>query len=180
MCFPFRDEKLLLLKAHKTQKITDMHACHDATRPRSVLRHVKGKSKMKSTQPNAVLSKAPLRLRILRVCQVPEDSLRWNSGPTNGAEVVASKLEAAARLGSLRGVSASGPASGNGSAQGLSEMLGGGDRSPQRAGSVRLRDAIVWGYMMQRHDNRAKVCHAVPVVSSFVPWAAFHHTNALQ
>ncbi|BDA43718.1 probable galactokinase at C-terminar half [Coccomyxa sp. Obi] len=84
-------------------------------------------------------------------------------GPTNGAEVVASKLEAAARLGSLRGASPSGPASANGSAQGLSEMLG-GDKSPQRAGSVRLRDAIVWGYMMQRHDNRAKACRTAPVV----------------
>ncbi len=70
--------------------------------------------------------------------------------------MVASKLEAAARLGSLRGAPASG------SASGLSEMLGGGDRSPQRAGSVRLRDAIVWGYMMQRHDNRAKACHTNP------------------
>ncbi len=76
--------------------------------------------------------------------------------------MVASKLEAAARLGCLRGASASGAAFGNGSAQGLSEMLGGGDRSPQRAGSVRLRDAIVWGYMMQRHGNRAKACHTAP------------------
>lgn len=78
------------------------------------------------------------------------------SEPTNGAEVVALKLEMAARRGSHGAASTSGLASANGSSQGLADMRDGG-KSPRRAGSVRLRDAIVWGYMMQRHDKRDKV-----------------------
>ena len=33
----------------------------------------------------------------------------------------------------------------------------GPDRSLSRAGSVRLRDAVVWGYMMQRNARRGQV-----------------------
>ena len=33
----------------------------------------------------------------------------------------------------------------------------GSDRSLSRAGSVRLRDAVVWGYMMQRNACRGQV-----------------------
>ena len=33
----------------------------------------------------------------------------------------------------------------------------GADRSLSRAGSVRLRDAVVWGYMMQRNARRGQV-----------------------
>jgi hypothetical protein len=62
----------------------------------------------------------------------------------------------AARRGSHGAASTSGLASTNGSSQGLADMRD-GKGSPRRAGSVRLRDAIVWGYMMQRHDKRDKV-----------------------
>ena len=33
----------------------------------------------------------------------------------------------------------------------------GPNRSVSRAGSVRLRDAVVWGYMMQRNARRGQV-----------------------
>lgn len=84
------------------------------------------------------------------------------SGPTNGAEVVAATLQDIARKRTHCQASTSAV---NSSAQGLADLAhssgggseGGGPGQPKRAGSVRLRDAIVWGYMMQRHDSRTKV-----------------------
>ena len=79
------------------------------------------------------------------------------SEATNGAEVVARMLEHIAGhkgyisipeppegdLGTANGCSANGPPRG---------------RAVARAGAGRLRDAIVFGYMMQRHRARGKVC----------------------
>lgn len=78
------------------------------------------------------------------------------SEATNGAEVVARMLEHIARhkgyipipeppegdAGTANGYSANGPPRG---------------RAVARAGAGRLRDAIVFGYMMQRHRARGKV-----------------------
>ena len=88
--------------------------------------------------------------------------LAWNacmiccSEATNGAEVVARMLEHIARhkgyipipeppeedIGTANGYHANGPPRG---------------RAVARAGAGRLRDAIVFGYMMQRHRARGKV-----------------------
>ncbi len=79
------------------------------------------------------------------------------SEATNGAEVVARMLEHIARhkgyipipeppegdIGTANGYNANGPPRG---------------RAVARAGAGRLRDAIVFGYMMQRHRARGKVC----------------------
>ncbi len=78
------------------------------------------------------------------------------SEATNGAEVVARMLEHIARhkgyipipvppegdIGTANGYTANGPPRG---------------RAVARAGAGRLRDAIVFGYMMQRHRARGKV-----------------------
>lgn len=103
---------------------------------------------------DSILISSMLKLKNQEVVLMNAAMSYLNSGPTNGAEVVASKLVAAARRSSHGG-----PLSANGSAQGPADMHA-GEGGPQRAGSVRLRDAIVWGYMMQRHDARAKVSPA--------------------
>ena len=74
------------------------------------------------------------------------------SAPTNGAEVVAKRLQKIAHAQSIH-------LSLSPSEQGLASMAGSPRRAgrAERAGSVRLRDAIVWGYMMQRPDARTKV-----------------------
>lgn len=82
------------------------------------------------------------------------------SEATNGAEVVARMLEHIARhkgyipipeppegdVGTANGYNANGPPRG---------------RAVARAGAGRLRDAIVFGYMMQRHRARGKVYNLV-------------------
>ena len=74
------------------------------------------------------------------------------SAPTNGADVVAKRLQKIARAQSIH-------LSPSPSEQGLAGMAVSPRRAgrAERAGSVRLRDAIVWGYMMQRPDARTKV-----------------------
>ena len=82
------------------------------------------------------------------------------SEPTNGAEVVAGLLEHIARQkgynpqsAALDTVAAAG--------DGLDYAAAGETprgRAVARAGAGRLRDAIVFGYMMQRHRARGKVC----------------------
>lgn len=44
------------------------------------------------------------------------------------------------------------------SEQRLADMAGGRAGRAERAGSVRLRDAIVWGYMMQRPERTKVSC----------------------
>jgi hypothetical protein len=44
---------------------------------------------------------------------------------------------------------------------------GGARAGVTRSGSTRLRDAIVWGYMMQRHDEQKKVAPGVIIGSAF-------------
>lgn len=85
------------------------------------------------------------------------------SAPTNGAEVVARRLQRIARTHSIDAVSPSG------SEQGLSSLSNGQHGRAERAGSVRLRDAIVWGYMMQRPHARTKVCPCPPSKPTFRP-----------
>ena len=79
------------------------------------------------------------------------------SGPTDGAEVAAAKLQDHARRRAHGAASTSAPASPlaprSPLAPGAGARLGGGGS----AGSTRLRDAIVWGYMMQRHGARSMV-----------------------
>ncbi|GAB4816629.1 hypothetical protein N2152v2_003675 [Parachlorella kessleri] len=72
--------------------------------------------------------------------------------PTNGAEVVAGLLEEAAREWRQQGQR---PQQQGGASGRASPAEGGA--SLERAGSTRLRDTIVWGYMMQRHAARDKV-----------------------
>ena len=83
------------------------------------------------------------------------------SAPTNGAEVVAKRLQKIARAQSIH-------LSPSPSEQGLAGMTGSPRRAgrAERAGSVRLRDAIVWGYMMQRPDARTKVGASSNVILS--------------
>lgn len=72
--------------------------------------------------------------------------------PTDGAEVVAKRLQRIARMQSIDALSPS-------SSQ---QQLAGTPRArAERAGSVRLRDAIVWGYMMQRPHARTKAGSSV-------------------
>ncbi len=73
------------------------------------------------------------------------------SAPTDGAEVVARRLQKVARTHSIHDMSAST------SEQQLAGTPRGQSGQTERAGSVRLRDAIVWGYIMQRPDARTKV-----------------------
>lgn len=83
------------------------------------------------------------------------------SDPTDGAEVVARMLEHFARhpgpYASLLGDGLT-----NGSIPSALER----GRSVTRAGAGRLRDAIVFGYMMQRHKARGKVCQFIIASSS--------------
>ncbi|KAK9833328.1 hypothetical protein WJX81_006760, partial [Elliptochloris bilobata] len=73
-------------------------------------------------------------------------------GPTNGGEVVAQRLEEVAAT--RQATPPAEPLPSKGGAVAGDEN---GAGKPARAGSVRLRDAIVWGYMMHRHNERDKV-----------------------
>jgi hypothetical protein len=93
--------------------------------------------------------------------------------------VVASTLQDFARKRSHGQASTSKLATPNGSAQAVAELHP-AEGGPKRAGSVRLRDAIVWGYMMQRHDARTKVlqprvsyqCNCFASIAGFAPQAS--------
>ena len=80
------------------------------------------------------------------------------SAPTDGAEVVARRLQKFARTHSIHDMSSST------SEQQLVGTPRGGQA--ERAGSVRLRDAIVWGYIMQRPDARTKVSSHASLIAS--------------
>lgn len=88
------------------------------------------------------------------------------SEATNGAEVVARMLEHIARNKGYIPVP-SPHEEDDGVTNGLDAKSPARGRAVARAGAGRLRDAIVFGYMMQRHKARGKV-------GSARQWSAFH------
>jgi hypothetical protein len=119
---------------------------HAAARPQAECKHFPSQARCQIRQP---LHAAP------------------RSAPTNGADIVAARLEDIARRRGSHGQASSSaaPSPPPASPTAACAAAGGGGSalhdpplsSPRRSGSSRLRDAIVWGMMMARHDARADV-----------------------
>lgn len=99
-----------------------------------------------------LLVKTTVCITILTMCSIVVEMFECCSEPTDGAEVVARMLEHFARhQGPYASLLKHSLSNGN-----MPSALDRG-RSVTRAGAGRLRDAIVFGYMMQRHKARGKV-----------------------